>query len=73
MNLAEYNRRVHPSPVRMTRVVPQPIVRWTRVSAQVISRGKAIVLISLIASTLVPAEYATYVSALGGVYWLLKL
>jgi hypothetical protein len=74
MLLAEYMRTHHPSPVKAFRephVAPE--VPTVKVSVHVISRGKMIVLASLIASALVPSEYSTYVSALGGIYWLLKL
>lgn len=73
MMLAEYNRRVHPSPVRQFKPFVYPEHRWVRVDRRAINRGKMIVCVSILSSTLAPPSLAPWISALGGLYWLFKL
>lgn len=74
MNLAEYNRVYHPVPARgYAYARPEPTIQWQKVPGHVISRGKGIVLASILAGATLPPPYATWAAALGGIYWLFVL
>lgn len=70
--LAAYFKRAHPSPAKryLVYVPPRALVK---VPVDVISRGKMIVLVSILVSYLVPPQYAAIAGTFGGAYWLFKL
>lgn len=71
--LAEYFKRAHPSPVKMTRVFSLPVRDFVKIPVDVVSRGKMIVLVSILLSYAVPPQYAALAGTFGGAYWLFKL
>lgn len=72
MTLAEYFRKAHPSPVKMTRPFTLPPTHVS-VPVDVIGRGKMIVLVGIALSYLLPPQYAALPGVFAGAFWLFKL
>lgn len=75
MEFAEYLRANHPVPGRMRRVPPPKLfeVKYVKVKTSTVTKVKASVLIGILASAVVPPQYATLVSAIASAYWLVVL